>query len=199
MLENKSKPWVIRNDDVLVVNPITGSMKNSLRSGNTFFDWFKITDKIMEENNVHCILSVLAEGIEVYPEWVEYIKERKNRFKIEMHGWDHSYPHGMTESQGYDILKRARDKIEDAFDIEVTHWYVPNGRLYFPDWGPGVCQKLGIQFNSKGDVRDYYQWHMHYWNTRDQLRLKRIIDDKRFIYPVTQETDLTCPPVLVAK
>ena len=186
---NTGKPWVIRNDDVLIVNPITGSMKNCLRSGNTFFDWFKLTDKIFEEHNLHCVLSVLAEGVDVYPKWVEYINERKHRYKIEMHGWDHSYPQGMTPEEGYQILSRAREKIEKAFDIEVRHWYVPNGRLFFPEWGPEVCDKLGIQFNSKGDLRDYYQVHLHYWNTRDIKRLQRIIQEGRYVYPVTQDTD----------
>lgn len=174
-----NKMWVIRNDDVLLVNPITGSMKNSLRSGNSFFDWFKITDKIFEENNIHCILSVLAEGIDVWPEWVSYIKERMYRYKIEMHGWDHAYPHAMTAEEGYEKLSRARDKIEATFDVKVEHWYVPNGRLYFPKWGPEVCEKLGVQFNYKGDSRDFYQLHIHYWNTRDIQRLKNIINNPK--------------------
>jgi len=171
-------------------------MKNSLRSGNSFFDWFRITDEIYEKNNIHCILSILAEGIEKYPKWVKYINERKHRYKIEMHGWDHSYVHSMSCLEGYTVLYEAKKKIENAFNINVTHWYVPNGRLYFPEWGPKVCEKLGIQFNSKGDVKDYYQLYLHYWNTRDQKRLQKYINDPDiFILPVKQETDLTKPYV----
>ena len=164
-------------------------MKNCLRRKN-FWEWFQYTDQIFEKNNLHCILAVLAEGIEKYPEWVNYINRNKHRYKIEMHGFDHTYPRAMTGDEAYEILARAKEKIEEAFDIEIKHWYVPNGRLFFPDWGVEVCDRLGIQFNSRGDTRDYYQWHMHYWNTRDIKRLERIIEAKRFIYPVTQESDL---------
>lgn len=183
---------------MLIVNPITGSMKNCLRM-RTFEEWFYHTDKIYEENNLHCILSVLAEGIDAYPEWVEYIKERKHRYKIELHGWNHAYPHAMTENEGYGVLAHAREKIEKTFDVQVTHWYVPNGRMYFPEWGVKVCDKLGIQFNSRGDTRDWYQVHLHYWNTRDTLRLQRIIDSDMEVYPIIQTTDLRWPPIHVVK
>ena len=71
----------IRVDDVLLVNPNTGSMKISLRN-RSYFDYFQEADKLFAQYNIPCILAILAEGIDVYPEWVEYIKKNKHRFII---------------------------------------------------------------------------------------------------------------------
>lgn len=159
----------IRFDDVLLFKNLTGSMKNSLRY-NSFFGHFKKADNLL--NEYPCILTVLADGIPAYPDWVQYIKERPY-FRIEMHGESHFYYENFTEQEGYDSLARAKDAIEKAFDTRVTRWYVPFGRLRFPDWGSKVCDKLGIRFHTRGSIkRDFY---FHYWNSRDRLKLEKVM------------------------
>lgn len=170
-----AKTIEIRIDDVLLLNNLTGSMKNSLRNGNTFFNHFKIADKTFEKLKNPVILTLLAEGIEHYPEWVEYIKERKHRYIIELHGYSHFYYQGMSEEEAYQSLAKARDMIEKTFDVKVSRWYVPFGRHYFPEWSFRVCDRLGLKFHTKGGVTRHF--YFHYWNTRDRLRLQRLIEE----------------------
>ena len=127
-----AKEVEIRIDDVLLLNNLTGSMKNCLRH-NTFFGHFKEMDKILERLKNPVVLTVMAEGIEHYPEWVEYIRARQDRFIIELHGYSHFYYKGMSEEEAYFSLGLAKTKIEETFGVKVTRWYVPFGRHYFPE------------------------------------------------------------------
>lgn len=167
-----SKIVEIRFDDVLLLDNLTGSMKNSLRY-DTFFGHFMKADKFLENNNLHCILTLMAEGIEEYPEWVKYIKLRKHRYTIELHGYSHFYYKGMTEDKAFESLSTARDMIEDAFDVKVGRWYVPFGRHYFPEWDYlKLCERLGLKFHTKGGTTRHF--YFHYWNSRDRIRLERL-------------------------
>lgn len=161
----------IRCDDVLLLNNLTGSMKNSLRY-NSFFGHFLLFDKFLEDNNLHCILTVMAEGIEAYPEWVQYIKLRKHRYTIELHGYSHHYYKGMTEDEAYVSLFKAKILIEEAFDVKVSRWYVPFGRHFFPTWSLSVCERLGIKFHTRGGTTRHYYFHS--WNSRDRIRLQEL-------------------------
>ena|SRR3990167_2973486 len=163
----------IRIDDVFLLNNLTNSMKNSLRK-YTFFEHFKLMDKILETLKEPVILTILAEGIQDYPEWVEYIKARQKRFVIELHGYSHYYYQGMTEEQAYQSLALAKYMIEEAFGVKVSRWYVPFGRHYFPEWSFRVCDRLGLKFHTKGGVTRHFYYH--YWNSRDRLRLERLIE-----------------------
>lgn len=159
----------IRCDDVLLLNNLTGSMKNSLRY-NSFFGHFLLFDKFLEDHDLHCILTVMAEGIIAYPEWVQYIKLRKYRYTIELHGYSHYYYKGMSEEEAYLSLSTARDMIEKAFDVKVTRWYVPFGRHFFPEWSLRVCERLGLKFHTKGGTTAHK--YFHYWNSRSRLQLE---------------------------
>lgn len=163
----------IRFDDVLLSGFLTKSMKNSLRH-NSFFEHFKEADKILEENNLHCALAIVGAGIDEYPEWVEYIKQRMHRYTIAMHCWEHNFHHGMKEEKAFEELARAKAKIEEAFGVPVTRWYVPFGRLYFPEWGLRVSNRLGIEFDLNKETKRHF--YFHYWNSRDRLRLLRLIE-----------------------
>ena len=162
----------IRCDDVLLLKNLTGSMKNSLRYG-TYFEHFKKFDKILEEYNLYCILSILAEGIPYYPEWVEYIKERQHRYKIALHGFSHNYYAGMSEEDGYHQLMTAKWMVEKEFGVKIERWYVPFGRLLFPEWSLRVSERLGVKFHTRGGTSRHF--YFHYWNSRDRLRLERLI------------------------
>lgn len=172
MYHREMKQIEVRIDDVLLLNNLTGSMKNSLRY-DTFFGHFMKMDKFLENNNIHCILTILAEGIEAYPEWVKYIKLRKHRYTIEMHGYSHHYYKGMSEEEGYQSLALARDMIEKAFEVKVSRWYVPFGRTSFPEWDYlKVCERLGIKFHTRGGTT--HHTYYHYWNSRDRIRLQEL-------------------------
>lgn len=162
----------IRVDDVLLVNPNTGSMKISLRN-RSYFDYFQEADKLFAQYNIPCILAILAEGIDVYPEWVEYIKKNKHRFIIEMHGWHHSYYVNYTEEEGYQILKNAKDKIEKTFNVKVGRWIVPHGKHYFPSWIQPVMDRLGLKINNRGI--GCRVWVLHYWNTWSIDKINKLI------------------------
>lgn len=171
----EQKQLEIRIDDVLLLGNLTGSMKNCLRH-NTFFGHFKMMDKILEDNNLHAILTLMAEGIPYYPEWVQYIKERQHRYTIEMHGFSHDYYKGMSEEDAYRSLLTAKWMIEKEFGVKVSRWYVPFGRQYFPEWDYiKLCDRLGVKFHTKGGTTRHF--YFHYWNSRDRLRLQRLLDE----------------------
>lgn len=159
-----------RIDDVFIVNHLTGSMKISLRF-NDFFGHFKEMDKILAKYDTPCILSVLAEGIEIYPEWVAYIKERMYRYTIEMHGFDHQRFSTISEEEGYRQLAKAKEMIEKEFKVKINNWFVPFKS--FPKWGVRVCDRLGIRFHEKGSLRRHITFH--YWNSRDRAHMAKII------------------------
>jgi peptidoglycan/xylan/chitin deacetylase (PgdA/CDA1 family) len=165
---------IFRNDDVLLANPVTGAMKNCLRH-NTFFGHFKEADKIFKKYNVPQVLAILSEGIPLYPEWIQFIKERQHRYTIQMHGYDHRWYTAFSEEEAYQILKKAKEDIEDAFGVTVTRWYVPFGRMWFPEWSLRVCERLGVQFHTRGTApaRTY---HFHYWNSRDRRNIGRLVE-----------------------
>ncbi len=171
-METEPREVEIRCDDVLLLGNLTGSMKNSLRY-NSFFGHFLLFDKFLEDHNLHCILTVMAEGVAAYPEWVQYIKLRKNRYTIEVHGYSHYYYKGMTEEEAYQSLSTARDIIERAFDVKVSRWYVPFGRLSFPEWDYlKVCERLGLKFHTRGGTSMHR--YFHYWNSRSRLQLEEL-------------------------
>ena len=133
-------------------------------------------DAFLEKNNIHVILAIVAEGIPEYPEWVQYIKERQHRYTIQLHGLSHPYYKAMTEDEGYRDLLCAKWMIEKEFDIQVTRWYVPFGRLYFPEWSLRVCERLGIKLNNAGSPAEHH--YFHFWNSWSRLRLKKLYEFK---------------------
>ena len=164
----------MRNDDVLQVKVFSDKMGKAQRV-QSLFEWFRETDQVFEKYNIPCILSVLSEGIEVYPEWVSYIKNNLHRFQIELHGFQHDFYNDMSAEEGYRNLKQAREEIEDTFNIKITTWYVPFGKKKFPVWGKEVCDKLGIDFdvtgNNKGNQR-----YFHYWYKKNQDSICKLLE-----------------------
>lgn len=147
-------------------------MGKALNRG-TWFEQFKEFDKFFEEHNIVTILAVLADGIDQYPEWVEYINKNKHRYRIEMHGLSHLNYRNRNAKFGLNNLAEAKKKIENVFGCKVTRWYVPFAIRGFPKWGPEVCEKLGIRFNVALDqTKKHYR--CHYWNPKDVERIKRV-------------------------
>src|SRR3990167_7121654 len=136
----------IRIDDVLLHEEKTYVMKKALAYGS-YFEQFKKFDKFFEKHGVMTTLAICADGISEYPEWVEYIKKNKHRYKIEMHCLTHLNYRNRTAEFGIKHLAEAKKKIEMTFGVKVTRWYTPFAIRGYPNWGHRVCKKLKIGFN----------------------------------------------------
>jgi len=86
------------------------------------FEWFKLGSEGWQDYPI--ILAVIADGIDSNPEWVKYIKNFP-KWRVECHGWDHRDYRKTSIEEGVELLKRAKDKIEHAFDQEVKEFYPP--------------------------------------------------------------------------
>ncbi len=165
----------IRIDDVLLYKTLTSSMGRALNRGS-YFEQFKEFDKFFEENNVMTTLAICADGIDQYPEWVEYIKKNKHRYKIEMHCLTHMNYRNQSMEFGLKHLSEAKKKIEKTFDVKVTRWYVPFAIRGYPDWGPSVCKELGIGFNIALDQTKKH-FRCHYYNPNDVEKIKKKVSN----------------------
>jgi peptidoglycan/xylan/chitin deacetylase (PgdA/CDA1 family) len=163
----------IRNDDALLVTPDTQWMKLAF-SQFDFFKRFKEVDKVFIEHHVVHQVAVLAEGIDVYPEWVKYIKDRQPEMQVEMHGWGHVNYRIYSKEFGYQLLKTAKEKIEDVFQTKITRWYVPHSWRCFPDWSQEVCDRLGINFHTHGGQIQHN--YFHYWNQPSVDKIYKILE-----------------------
>ena len=164
----------IRIDDVLLWQTLTTTMQRALGKGS-WFDQFKEFDQFFEKNNIKTILAICADGINKYPEWVEYIKKNKDRYQIEMHGHTHMNYRNQTEEFGIKHLSEAKIKLEKTFEVKISRWYVPFAIRGYPVWGSRVCKKLGIGFNTALDQRKRH-YRSHYWNPGDVKRIKGICE-----------------------
>lgn len=169
----------VRNDDVLIHTHLTPSMVRA-RKIKPFFEWFKESDRWFEERNIKVILAVITEGIDYYPEWVEYIRERKHRYRIDLHGHLHiNFRHILDEDKIYDLIMPAKEKLEKTFDIKVGRWFSPFSKHGFPggtaEIGMRVCERMGIKFHTKGNGRIPHRY-FHFWNSRSVDRIKGIVE-----------------------
>lgn len=166
--------YELRNDDVLQVGFGSAHQAYRLRE-KTAWEWFKEADKPFAKYNYPCTLVTLSDGIEYWPEWVEYIKKNLHRYKIELHGSGHHYYKQMTKEAALADLRIAKDKLENEFQVKVTTWYVPYGSRRYPEWGEEVCKELGINFDVVG--RDTHQHTFHYWHQEQIDKVKKIIEE----------------------
>lgn len=168
----------IRNDDVLIHENYTRPMVRALMV-KPMFDWFKDTDQWFEERNIPMILAVVADGIDVYPEWVEYVKARQHRYRIELHCHTHINFRHLDEDTIYDLLMPAKDKIEKTFDCEVHRWYAPFSKRGFPGGdatlGMKVAERMGIRFHTKGNGPIPHRY-FHFWNPRSVDSIHTLIE-----------------------
>lgn len=152
----------IRNDDVLQATLWTKRGRKYLRK-KTAFELFLEADKPFEQYQYPCILAVIADGIDVYPEWVEYIKKNKHRYIVELHGLSHRYYCDLTEEEGERKLRTAREKIEDTFETKISTWYITFGRRKAPEWGQRVCDRMGIKYDLPRTKRGPGLWLKNYY------------------------------------
>lgn len=172
--------YEIRNDDVLIHSNLTPSMVRA-RKVKPFFEWFKETDSWFEERGIPQILAVVTEGINIYPEWVNYIKQRQHRYRIELHCHAHiNFRHILDEDKIYELIMPAKEKLEKTFGVQVHRWYAPFSRRGFPggtaEIGMRVCERMGIKFHTKGNGTIPHRYY-HFWNKNGFERIKQIINE----------------------
>ncbi len=185
------KPYKIRIDDVLQVNPASKWQRLAWKEKSPF-EWFKETDEIIKKYKLHCILAVLSEGIDEYPKWVSYIKRRKKRYQIELHGSSHKNYLKLTEEELEQDLIEARDKIEKTFKTKITTWYVPWGRKQQNLYGKKICRKLRLKYGvpkGRQDILTYLwvkkyrpnhrftsnEFNIHFWSAKEISKLEEFI------------------------
>lgn len=185
-----SKEWPqIRNDDVLQVSSsVTHNQFKEIRGRGSFYKMFVEADKVLEEYDHPTILAVLSEGItgeKPQKEWIKYIRERKHRFQIELHGSYHHNYATMLPTELYADLKEAKKVIEDTFETEIKTWYPPFGRKGENHFGPEICGMLGMkQFEQWGKVdlklwlkspKKYPHINYHFWHRGQVETLKEVV------------------------
>ena len=179
----------IRNDDVLQLGGFTSSQRGALR-GKSMFQWFLEVDKFFEKYNHKMILAICSEGIlsndPEYIEWVKHIKKNRDRYTIELHGFDHKNPKYMTEEDLLDSLAVAKLMIEETFNCDVTTWYVPFGRRGRHEKGDEVCEKLGIKMYIPDGKVDAHKWfnnkkmshvNFHSWCGTQNRTIKKLLEE----------------------
>ena len=167
----------LRMDDVLQLG--AGSTNHLGRlSIKTPLEWFLWADSVFEEYDYPCILVMLADGIDHYPEWVKHIKKHQHRYKIELHGSSHHVYYNMTAEKGLEDLRKAKDKIEKEFNVKITTWYVPYGKKKYPTWGKDVCDKLGLKFDTT-EIK-HRQRIFHYWHETQVKKVHNIIRSQAY-------------------
>ncbi len=174
----------IRNDDVFQNTDFTADQERAFKIKSPYH-WFLEADKPFAEHNFSCTLVVLSEGLDLYHEWVKYVKENIGRYKIELHGSSHLKYKKMTEEEGLKDLQFAKNRIEQEFGQKITTWYVPFGRSNIPEWGDRVCEKLGIKMDRPTMKQLPYFWdrepkreqiNFHYWDLHQILQIRDIIE-----------------------
>ena len=143
----------IRNDDVLQSSMFTPHQRDDIH-GRDLFQLFLVAD--------------------VFPEWTEHIKKNKHRYDIQLHGERHyNYKHLPIE-EAVASLKRAKEKIGEAFGTNVTVWYPPYGRRGTPKDMEEICERVGVApYFQAGKVdaklwfrspKKYPHVNFHFWS-----------------------------------
>jgi len=128
----------LRVDDVLQSRHFSEHQQIAL-SYRPFYDWFLMATEVFQDTYLK--LSIVAEGIDVEKEWVEYIKSHKN-WEVQVHCWEHKELHHTEYEQVKKELTMAKEKIEDTFHQKVTQFYPPrhkvSGHIF------NACKELGL-------------------------------------------------------
>lgn len=187
----------IRNDDVL---QISGFTKNQVKTmgDKMLYEHFLEADRVFEKYDYPCILAILSEGINGYPDWVKHIKNNIHRYIIELHGSAHYRYGNLSEERGKKELKEALDKIEETFGVRPTTWYLPFGRKSQPKWGKKVCEELRIKYDvptGKIDAKrwiygyrrthkpPFYHINFHFWDEQQVKHIEQVIEIIKGINP----------------
>jgi len=182
-----------RCDDVLQYDS-WGRTQRWLFSKKDPFECFKEVDKIFKKYNFPCILAIVAQGIDMYPEWVQYIKDNQHRYKIELHGYFHHNRRvlqKMGEERLYRELLAGIKRIKETFGMNVTTFYVPFGKEGLGPNTEKVCRRLGIKCmaphkndsdiwlwlwrSHRGRLSSFSHVNFHFWHKRQVEATEEIL------------------------
>lgn len=132
------------------------------------FEWFKLAAEAFPGKRIK--LACIANGVELYPEWVNMIKV--NGWEVQCHGLMHIDMQRQDEEESFIQLKEAKQLLEDTFNQRITQFYPP--RLKVSDHLYHACLRLGMTLVVKGDSIDNYknnnlsvpEVYMHYWSQK---------------------------------
>jgi len=179
----------IRCDDVLQITPASHNQAKQMK-GMGLFEHFLEADKVFEEFNYPMTLAIVAEGIEHYPEWVEYLKKHKDRYVFELHGLRHVNHSRHSVNQLRRDLETAKNMIEETFGGKVTTWYQPWGRKGENDRMDEACKVIGIKayhqvgkvdakiwlYNDKKGRDNLEHVNFHYWYPPQREHVRTVIE-----------------------
>lgn len=147
----------------------------------SFFEWFKEAMEMFDDED-DIVLAVVVSGVELNPEWVDYIKSHSN-WKIVCHGWEHKSHNIVSYDQLVEEMKRAKDLLERTFEQEITYMYPPKHKTSedlikaCSVVGMSVCDTLNKtpQWLYDNDTDMFY---FHFWHKKEincMLMIKEIM------------------------
>ena len=166
-----------RVDDVLQTTQFSTAQLEMVAI-KPFFSWFK--EAVAPFENDYLKLAVVAEGILVDKEWIDYIKAHPN-WEVQCHGMYHTIMSSLPEETVYQELKQAKELIEDTFGQKVTQFYPP--KHYESENIYRACRRLRLSVMLDRDIPENWFEHpnmrevyWHFWNPKQNLQVKEILN-----------------------
>ena len=175
----------IRNDDVLQTTETTTAHQRADLDGRTLFEAFLEADDLFKKYEYPCTLAICADGLFGNKEWVAHLKAHKERYRFELHCFEHKNHKDIPITELEAELLTAKGMIRRYLDTEVTMWYPPFGRKGTPEWGDKVCENIGIKMYHQIGKVDAKLWlknpdkyphiNFHFWNRSQVEHIKEIL------------------------
>ena len=166
----------IRVDDVLQPG-LFSIHQRKVFAIKTPFEWFKEATGQLE--NYPLVLAIVADGIKVYPEWIDFIKKHP-LWKVECHGWEHRTYSRLPYEEMVSQLRRAKEEIEKTFNQEVKEFYPP--KLKYNDLTSKASQEVGllemrerfrpVHWFADKSIKSIY---FHYWDKNHIQQINKIL------------------------
>jgi hypothetical protein len=140
-------------------------------------------------SDVPMMMAVLADGIEHYPNWIEYIKSRP-AWTVCCHGLHHAKHDRMSTDECRRQLSEAKKMIEDAFETTVNT-FIPPFNAY-NDSTRSIAADLGMTEHRKyrkfgsytDDISTCTQLDIHYWDRRNNIKFEMIVKNLTMLPPI---------------
>lgn len=167
--------------DVLQTQNLSSIQKKELEN-NDYFELFKTVMKPFEGiRGTRVVLLIVAEGINEYPDVVEYIKQHPE-WEIGCHGLHHEDYSKKSKSDVHDELASAKNEIINAIQRPVFI-FVPPWKKYNKETEE-VCEELGMKIDLDSffsikhlDIKkidEYERFDVHYWWKTDRKKLRKL-------------------------
>jgi peptidoglycan/xylan/chitin deacetylase (PgdA/CDA1 family) len=165
-----------RLDDVLQSTLYSQNQRDAFKEKGPF-EWFKEAVELLKGQEVK--LAIVAEGIDHYPEWVEYIKAHPE-WEIACHGLEHRIYKWLPPQVTVGSLIVAKWKLEETFKREVTELHLP--KLLWHENLVGLAKLAGFKLMDERINIDNWvenprgnEVYFHFWNKRQINVLKKCL------------------------